>query len=125
MVDLLKSKIQVLSKIESTPRLISAMQIILGIIFAFALKYGASAAFAILLAINLIDLAAFFLIKKENKTKIYADRLSEALIFSVAPWPWYNLMVLNFILTVLKIEIHKKVPIIPLKLVFLMFMLYN
>lgn len=113
-----------LAVIHAGERFLAASTILLSVIFLFVFNTSALAAIYILILINAMDFIGMAFLKKQSKTKLYADRLSEALLFSLAPPPLYNLVVMNFGLAILKVEKFKNIPLIPLKLLFLIFVLF-
>ena len=123
-VDLKKHKERAI-RAGAIPRMLSAATIIFGIIFAVTIKSYFAASIQALIMLNIADFAGFILLKNNNQTKLYADRIAEAIMFSVMPFPWYGLVAINFMLTIMKVEAFKKVPIIPLKLVFLIYIIFT
>ncbi len=105
---------------------IAAASIIIGsILFVMVFPSHHLIGMRILVALNAIDLISAIFIKTEKRTKLYTDRISEAIMFSIAGFPWFILVVVNYILAIFRLTTDKKTPIIPLRLIFLLFLIFE
>jgi len=112
-------------KIHLGQKIAATSTIIGSILFIMIFPVYHSIGLQVLIALNVIDLISAIFIKTEKKTKLYTDRVSEAIMFSVVGFPWFILTIINYILAMLRITTYKKTPIMPLRFIFLLFLIFE
>ncbi|MFH0890285.1 MAG: CDP-alcohol phosphatidyltransferase family protein [Candidatus Aenigmatarchaeota archaeon] len=110
-----------------SPNFVSGMSILAGIAFVLSLHYSTAIAFVALAANLLLDWFDGIIAKKYGLVSekgymvdVFADRLSEGIIFAPFFTPWFYLFALNNALSVCSFTNHKHV-ILPLRHIFLVY----